>query len=210
MASSRVPAIVVSLSALAVIGAATANSLPNFELFLLAEFRSPLIAGFQSFLFAQFQSLRCTFSAKDGFNPDTGSRQRDTEGYSVVAAAKHSRVGVAHAELRNSTGGSEKNIPSTLLASGPGRRSAECVMPLTTSSIPRSNTRTRVVFRTSRKVISPLPKAFRPCFGRRRPAKSCTDSGLGRMIAFGPAPLRLLPCTVRRDGAERLKLGHAS
>jgi hypothetical protein len=37
-ASSRVPAIVVSLSALAVIGAATANSLPNFTSFSLPNF----------------------------------------------------------------------------------------------------------------------------------------------------------------------------
>jgi hypothetical protein len=101
----------------------------EFRSLLFAEFQSLLLAEFRSLLLAEFQSLRCTAtdSTDDGFSPDTRSRrQRDTEGYSVVAAAKRSCVGVAHAELRNSTGGFEKNIPSTLLASGADGRSAEC------------------------------------------------------------------------------------
>jgi hypothetical protein len=116
-ASSRVPAIVVSLSALAVIGAATANSLPNFNGFSLPNFDHFSLPNFN----------RLPNSTQDGFSPDTGSRrQRDAEGYSVVAAAKRCCVGVDHAEHRNSTGGFERNIPSTLLASGAGGRSAEC------------------------------------------------------------------------------------
>ena len=126
VASSRVPAIAVSLAALVVIGAATANSLPNFDRLSLPDFRrSFLHAGLQPLLLAGIQSGRCAAS-KDGSSPDNRSRrQGGTEGYSVVAAAKRSSVGVAHAELRSSTGRFEKNIPSTLLADGAGEPRSE-------------------------------------------------------------------------------------
>jgi len=141
-ALGRVPAMVVSLSALAVIGACYRQFPAKFLFaeflfakfflaeFLLAEFRSVLLADlhaeFRSLLFAEFQPLHCTASTQAGCSPETRSRQRGTEGYSVVAAAKRSCVDVVHAELRNSTGGFEKNIPSTLLAGGAGGRPAEC------------------------------------------------------------------------------------
>ena len=52
-ASSRVPAIVLSLSALAIIGAATANSLPNFNSFSLPNFDFSL-ANFDHFSLPNF------------------------------------------------------------------------------------------------------------------------------------------------------------
>ncbi len=53
-ALSRVPAIVVSLSALAVIGAATANSLPNFNRFSLPNFDYFSLPNFDHFSLPSF------------------------------------------------------------------------------------------------------------------------------------------------------------
>ena len=82
-ASGRARAIVVCLFALAVIGAATANSLPNFDSFALPSFSRFSLPHFDHFswlrlqpvLPAEFQTLRCAIFNQDGSNPDTGSRR---------------------------------------------------------------------------------------------------------------------------------------
>ena len=68
--------------------------------------------------------------------------------------------------------------------------------PSTTSSIPPSNSRARVV-RASRKYFSCscscFPEACRPCFGRRRPAKSCAGIWLWRKLAVPDITRTTLP-----------------
>jgi len=54
VASNRVPAIAVSLAALAVIGAATANSLPSFDRFSLPDFNQFSLPSFDGFSLPDF------------------------------------------------------------------------------------------------------------------------------------------------------------
>jgi hypothetical protein len=56
-ASSRVPAIVVSISALAVIGAATANALPYFNRFSLPNFNRLSLPNFNGFSLPNFDRV---------------------------------------------------------------------------------------------------------------------------------------------------------
>lgn len=153
-ASSRVPAIVVSLFALAVIGAATANSLPNFNHFSLPSFNRFSLPNFNRFA---AQSPHETASAPIP-DPAVSATLKDIQ----LSQQQNAAVLVSLTQSSAAQQADLKRISrqlSSLAAQADALQSA--VTPLTTSSIPHSNTRARVV-RTSRKIISPLPKPVGP------------------------------------------------
>jgi hypothetical protein len=155
-ASRRVPAIVVSLFALAVIGAAIANSLPNFWLpdfnrFSLPNFSLPNFDRFAA------QSPRETASAPIP-DPAVSATLKDIQ----LSQQQNAAVLVSLTQSSATQQADLKRISrqiSSLAAQADALQSA--VTPLTTSSIPHSNTRARVVG-TSRKLIPPLPKPVGP------------------------------------------------
>jgi hypothetical protein len=155
-ASRRVPAIVVSLFALAVIGAATANSLPNFWLpdldrFSLPNFSLPNFDRFAA------QSPRETASAPIP-DPAVSATLKDIQ----LSQQQNAAVLVSLTQSSATQQADLKRISrqiSSLAAQTDALQSA--VTPLTTSSIPHSNTRARVVG-TSRKIIPALPKPVGP------------------------------------------------
>jgi hypothetical protein len=176
-ALGRVPAMVVSLSALAVIGAATANSLPNFSLpnFSLPNFSLP---NFSLPNFGQF-SLPISMPNFDRFSLPNFSRFTAPPPHKPAAAPKPDPVSAALKDIQWSQ---QQNAAvlmsftqsfatqqadlrrisrqlSSLAAQADALQSA--VAPMTTSSIPHSNARARVI-RASRKIVPPLPKPFGP------------------------------------------------
>ena len=155
-ASSRVPAIVVSLSALAVIGAATANSLPNFNSFSLPNFDHFSLPNFNRFA-AQPHTPDKTASAPIP-DPAVSATLKDIQ----LSQQQNAAVLVSLTQSSATQQTDLKRISRqlfSLAAQADALQSA--VTPLTTSGIPHSNTRARVVG-TSRKKISPLPKPVGP------------------------------------------------
>jgi len=162
-ASSRLPAIVVSLSALAVIGAATANSLPNFNSFSLPNFDFSLpnfdhfsLPNFNRFA-AQPHTPHKTASAPIP-DPAVSATLKDIQLSQQQNAAVLVSLTQSFATQQADLGRVSRQL-SSLAAQADALQSA--VSPLTTSSISHSNTRARVV-RTSRKIVSPRPKPFGP------------------------------------------------
>jgi hypothetical protein len=153
-ASSRVPAIAVSLSALAVIGAVTANSLPNFNRFSLPNFDHFSLPNFNRFA---AQSPHETASAPIP-DPAVSATLKDIQLSQQQNAAVLVSLTQSSATLQADLKRISRQL-SSLAAQADALQSA--VTPLTTSSIPHSNTRARVV-RTSHKIISPLPKPVGP------------------------------------------------
>lgn len=155
-ASSRVPAIVVSLSALAVIGAATANSLPNFNSFSLPNFDHFSLPNFNRFA-AQPHTPHKTASAPIP-DPAVSATLKDIQLSQQQNAAVLVSLTQSFATQQADLERISRQL-SSLAAQVDALQSA--VTPLTTSSISHSNTRARVV-RTSRKIVSPPPKPFGP------------------------------------------------
>jgi inosine-uridine nucleoside N-ribohydrolase len=155
-ASSRVPAIVVSLSALAVIGAATANSLPNFNSFSLPNFDHFSLPNFNRFA-AQPHPPHKTASAPIP-DPAVSATLKDIQLSQQQNAAVLVSLTQSFATQQADLERISRQL-SSLAAQADALQSA--VTPLTTSSISHSNTRARVV-RTSRKIVSPRPKPFGP------------------------------------------------
>jgi hypothetical protein len=168
-ASSRVPAIVVSLTALAVIGAATANALPHFNRFSLPfnrlslpnfnGFALPKFDGFSLPNFNRFaaQSPRETVSVPTP-DPAVSATLKDIQ----LSQQQNAAVLVSLTQSSATQQADLKRI-SRQLSSLAGQTDAlqSAMTPLTTSSIPRPNPRARVLG-TSRKIISPLPKPVGP------------------------------------------------
>jgi hypothetical protein len=153
-ALGRVPAIVVSLSALAVIGAAVANSLPDFNQFSLPDFDRFSLPNFNRFV---AQSPHETASAPIP-DPPVSATLKDIQ----LSQQQSAAVLVSLTQSAATSQADLKRISrqlSTLAAQVDVLQSAAA--PLTTSSIPHSNFRARVV-RTSRKIAPPLPKPFGP------------------------------------------------
>jgi inosine-uridine nucleoside N-ribohydrolase len=155
-ASSRVPAIVVSLSALAVIGAATANSLPNFNSFSLPNFDHFSLPNFNRFA-AQPHTPHKTASAPIP-DPAVSATLKDIQLSQQQNAAVLVSLTQSFATQQADLKGISRQL-SSLAAQADALQSA--ATPLTTSSISHSNTRARDV-RTTRKIVSPLPKPFGP------------------------------------------------
>jgi len=149
--SSRVPAIVLSLFALAVIGAVTANSLPNFNHFSLPDFNS--WPNFDRFA-AQSPHETASAPIPDPVSVALKDIQLSQQQNAAVLVSLTQSSATQQADLKRIS-----RQLSSLAAQADALQSA--VTPLTTSSIPHPNTRARVV-RTSRRIISPLPKPFGP------------------------------------------------
>jgi hypothetical protein len=179
-ASGRVTAIVVSLSALAVIGAATANSLPNFSLpnlswphFSLPNFDRLALPNFDRFVAA---SPHATASAPI---PDAAvtATLKDIQ----LSQQQNAAVLVSLAQSSATQQADLKRISRQLSSMAAQTEALQnAVTPLTTSSIPHSNPRARVV-RTSRKIISPLPRPVGPVSVGGAPLSPAPapDSGAG-------------------------------
>jgi hypothetical protein len=160
-ASSRV-AIVLSLSALAVIGAATANVLPNFNRFSLPHFNRLSLPNFNGFSLPNFnrfaaQSPHETVSVPIP-DPAVSATLKDIQ----LSQQQNAAVLVSLTQSSATQQADLKRISrqlSSLAAQADALQNA--VTPLTTSSIPHPNPRARVLG-TSRKIISPLPKPVGP------------------------------------------------
>jgi hypothetical protein len=159
-ASSRV-AIVVSLSALAVIGAATANALPNFHRFSLPNFHRLSLPNFNGFSWPNFNRFAAqsheTVSAPIP-DPAVSATLKDIQ----LSQRQNAVVLVSLTQSSATQQADLKRISrqlSSLAAQADALQSA--MTPLTTSSIPHPNPRARVLGR-SRKTISPLPKPVGP------------------------------------------------
>ena len=157
-ASSRVPAIVVSLAALAVIGAATANSLPNFNRFSLPNFNHFSLPNFNHFslpnfnrFFAQSPHETASVPIPDPVVSALKDIQLSQQQNAAVLVSLTQSSATQQADLKRIS-----RQLSSLPAQADALQSA-----LTTSSIPHSNSRARVV-RTSRKIIPALPKPVGP------------------------------------------------
>ena len=161
-ASNRVPAIAVSLAALVVIGAATANSLPNFNRFSLPSFDHISLPNFDYFSLPNFDRFAAQSPRETASAPITDS--------AVSAALKDIQLSqqqnaAALVSLTQSSATQQADLKrisrqlSSLAVLVDALQSA--VTPLTTSSIPHPSTRARVV-RMSRRTASPLPKPFGP------------------------------------------------
>ena len=163
-ASSRVLAIVVSLSALAVVGAATANALPNFKGFSWPNFNRLSLPNFNGFSLPNFDRFAAqphtphkTASAPIP-DPAVSATLKDIQLSQQQNAAVLVSLTQSFATQQADLKGISRQL-SSLAAQADALQSA--VTPLTTSSISHSNTRARVV-RTTRKIVSPLPKPFGP------------------------------------------------
>ncbi len=187
-ALSRVPAIVVSLSALAVIGAATANSLPNFNRFSLPNFDYFSLPNFDHFSLPSFNRFAAQSPHKTAAapipDPAVSAILKDIQLSLQQNAAVLVSLTQSSATQQADLKGISRQL-SSLAAQADALQSA--VTPLTTSSISHSNTRARVV-RTSRKIVSPLPKPFGPVSVGGAPLSPAPVPGSGAGIAFGPVP----------------------
>ena len=198
-ASSRVPAIVVSLSALAVIGAATANSLPNFDRFSLPNFSLPNFNGLSLPKFDQFSLPnfdRISLPNFDRFSLPNFNRSAAQPPKTASAPVPDPVVRAALKDIQlsqqqntavlvsltqsSATQQADLKRISRQLSSLAAQADAlqNTVTPLTTSSIPHSNPRARVV-RASRKIISPLPKPFGPVSVGGAPLSPAPAAGSG-------------------------------
>jgi hypothetical protein len=202
-ASSRVPAIVVSLFALAVIGAATANFLPNFNRFSLPNFSLPNFSRFaaqpphetasvpipgpavsatlKDIQSSQQQNAAALVSLTQSSATQQADLKKISRQLSTLAAQADAQQqnAVVLVSLMQSAATQTADLKkiSRQLSSLPAQVDA---VPLTTSSIPHLNTRAAVVG-TSRKMTSSLPKPVGP-------------------VSVGGAPLSPAPVPGSRSG----------
>jgi outer membrane murein-binding lipoprotein Lpp len=190
-ASRRVPAIVVSLSALAVIGAVTASSLPDFNRFSLPNFSLPnfslpnfSLPNFNHFTLPNFSLPNFNRFSLPNFSLPNFNRFVAPSPHQTASAPipdppvsatlkdiqlSQQQNAAVLASLTQSSATQQADLKrisrqlSSLAAQVDALQSA--VTPLTTSSIPHSNTRASIrarVVGTSRKTISSLPKPVGP------------------------------------------------
>ena len=178
--SSRVPAIMVSLAALAVIGAATANALPNFNRFSMPiswpSFNRLSLPNFNGFPLPDFDrflapSARETASVRIPDPPvsatlkDIQLSQKDLQSSQKDIQSSQQQNAAVLVSLTQSAATQQadlKRISRQLSSLGAQVDALQgAVTPLTTSSIPRPNARVRLIAR-SRKTVPPLPKPFGP------------------------------------------------
>jgi hypothetical protein len=186
-ASNRVPAILVSLAALAVVGAATANALPNFNRFSWPNFNGFSLPNFDRLSLANFNGI-----SLPNFNRFTAPSAHETASVpipdpAVSAALKdiqssQQQNAAVLVSLTQSSAAQQADLKrifrqlSSLAAQVDAVQSA--VTPLTTSSIPHPNTRARVVG-MSRRIISPLPRPVGPVSVGGAPLSPAPAAGSG-------------------------------
>jgi hypothetical protein len=188
-ALSRMPVVMASLSALAIIGAATANSLPNFNLLSLPNFNrfslptfslpSFSLPNFDRFSLPTFNRpvappLRETVSVPV-MDPAVSATLKDIQ----VSQQQNAAVLMSLTQSSATQQADLKRISrqlSSLSAQADALQNA--MTPLTTSSIPHPNPRARVI-RTSRKVNPPLPKPVGPVSVGGAPLSPAPTPGSG-------------------------------
>lgn len=190
-ASGRAPAILVSLSALAIIGAATANSLPSFNPSALPNFNYFSLPNFDGFSLPNISLPNFDGFSLPNFNrfapPPHETALAPLPDPVVHAALKdiqssqqqNAAVLVSLTQTSVSQQGDLKRISrqlSSLAAQTEALQSA--VTPLTTSSIPHSKPRARVV-RTSRKTVSQPRKPIGPVSVGGAPLRPAPAPGTG-------------------------------
>jgi len=193
-ASSRVPAIVVSLSALAVIGAATANSLPDFYRFSLPSFSLPDFnrlslpnVSLPNLLLPNFSRFRLPNFVRFAALPPHERAAAPIPDPVVMATLKDLQLSqqqnaVVLASLTQSSATQLADLKrvsrqlSSLTVLTEAMQSA--VVPLTTSSIPHSNPRVRLVA-TSRRKLPPLPRPVGPVSVGGAPLSPAPGPGAG-------------------------------
>ena len=170
--SSRLPAVMVSFAALAVIGAATANALPNFH-FALPSFNRPSLPNFNGFSLPDFSRFTAPSSRETASvripDPFISAALRDIQLSQKDLQSSEQQNAAVLVSLTQSAAnqqGDMKRISRQLSALSTQVDALQSAMtPLTTSSIPRPKPRARVLL-TSRKVtpaLSPaLPKPVGP------------------------------------------------
>ena len=193
VASSRVPAIAVSLAALAIIGAATANSLPSFDRFSLPDFPHFSLPNFDRFSSPDFSRFSLPNFNRVAAQPPPKTAPAPIPDPIVKAALTDiqlsQRQNAAVLESLTQSSATQqadlKRISRQLaLLTAQVDSLQNSVTPLTTSSIshstssiPPSNPRARVV-RASRKVIPPpLPKPAGPVSVGGAPLSPAPGSG---------------------------------
>lgn len=192
--SGRAPAILVSLSALAIIGAATANSLPSFNPSALPNFSYFSLPNFDSFSLPNVSLPNISLPNFDGFSLPNFNRLAPPPHETALAPLPDP---VVHAALKDIQSSQQQNAAvlvsltqasvtqqgdlkrisrqlSSLAAQTEALQSA--VTPVTTSSIPHSKPRARVV-RTSRKTVSPPRKPIGPVSVGGAPLRPAPGSG---------------------------------
>ena len=188
-ASGRVPVILVSLAALAIIGAATANSLPssnrfslpNFSHFALPNFDHVSLPNFDLFSWPDFKrfAVQSPPEVAPAPIPDPVVRAalRDIQ----LSQQQNTAVLVSLTQSSATQQADLKRMSRQLSALAAQAETLQSAMtPLTTSSIsiPRSNPRARLV-RTSRKIIPSLPKPVGPVSVRGAPLSPAPVPGSG-------------------------------
>jgi hypothetical protein len=185
--SGRVTATVVSLSALVIIAAATANSLPNFDHFSLPKFALP---NFNHFSWPNFDRFTAQppppppkTAAAPIRDPAISAILKDIQVLKDIQSSQQQNAAVL-VSLTQSSASQQSDLKrisrqiTALSVQTDALQSA--VTPLTTSSIPHSNARARFI-RASRKTNPPpLPKPVGP-------------------VSVGGAPL--IPAPATRSGA---------
>jgi hypothetical protein len=192
-ASGRVPVLLVSLAALAIIGAATANSLPSFNRFSLPDFSHfslpnfdhVSLPNFDHFSWPDLKRLAALSPREAQSPPETASApipdpvvhtalrdiQLSQQQNAVVLASLTQSSATQQADL--------KRVSRQLSALAAQAETIQSAMtPLTTSSIPRPNPRARPV-RTSRKIIPALPKPVGPVSVGGAPLNPARTPGSG-------------------------------
>jgi hypothetical protein len=166
-ASNRVPAIAVSLAALAVIGAATANSLPDFYRFSLPDFSRISLPNFDHFSLPNFPLPNFDrFTARSPHetapapipDPVVSATLKDIQ----LSQQQNAAVLVSLTQSSATQQADLKRISRQLYSLAAQADALQnAVSPLTTSSIPHANIRARVV-RPPRRTVATLPKPFGP------------------------------------------------
>ena len=173
VASNRGPAIAVSLAALAVLGAATANSLPNLNYFFLANFDGFALPKFDRLALPNFDRF-----SWPNFNRFIPQFSRETVSVPIPDPAisatlatvkdiqfsqqQNAAVLVSLTQSSATQQADLKRISRQLFSLAAQAEALQnSVAPLTTSSIPHPNIRARVV-RPARKTVATLPKPFGP------------------------------------------------
>jgi hypothetical protein len=169
--SNRAPAIAVSLAALAIIGAATANALPNFH-FSLPGFNRPSLPSFSGFSLPNFSRFTApsheTASVRIP-DPIVSAALRDIQLSQKDIQSSEQQNASALVSLTQNSANQQADLKriSRQLASLATQVDAlqGSMAPLTTSSIPHPKPRARVVL-TQRKLTPPpqlsLPRPFGP------------------------------------------------
>jgi hypothetical protein len=162
--SSRVLAIAVSLAALAVIGAATANSLPDFNglssSFSLPDLSRVSLPNFDRFSLPNFNRFAGRPPHQTPPPPKLDPAVSATLKNIELSQQQNAAVLVSLTQSSATQQADLRRISrqlSSLAAQADALQSA--MPPLTTSSIPHSNFRARVI---RRKTIATLPKPFGP------------------------------------------------